>query len=60
MNLNFNTERNGKYPSTVEQVASANNEQILEWINTLQPPASNLEVNLFNEIFNQYTLRGGK
>jgi hypothetical protein len=59
-NLNFDSERTGKYPETIEQILEATNEELLEWISTLPAPSNGKELVKFNEIFNQFHLRGGK
>ena len=60
INLNFNMERDAEYPENLDKVLSASNEEIINWINTLPIPETDLEASLFNEIFNQFQLKGGK
>ena len=60
IDLNFETTpRTYEYP-TISQVREGTNEQIIEWINTLAKPITNDQALVFNEVFNQFHLRGGK
>ncbi len=60
VNLNFSKERDGEYPDDYVEILNATDEEIIDWINTLPAPETDREVEMFNEIFNQFHLRGGK
>jgi len=59
INLNFDETRNLEYPK-LEDLEFIETVDILEYINGLPAPSTPEQVAVFNEIFNQYTLRGGK
>jgi len=59
LNLNFDLDRNGVYPQ-VKDVNDATDSMISEWLNTLAPPETTEQMDIFNKIFNEFHLRGGK
>jgi len=60
INMNFDDEnRNLKYPK-LEDIQSADNDLIMELINGLPSPKSREQLNIFNVIWNEFYLRGGK
>jgi len=60
LNLDFGSERNGEYPVTIKAVQTATDEEVVTWLNELPVPTTDEEVELFNEVFNQFHLRGGR
>lgn len=60
INLNFDeNNRNLEYPK-IEDLESMESTDIIEYINGLPAPRSLEQLMIFNEIWNQYSLRGGK
>lgn len=60
INLNFNMVRNGVYPESIDEICTSSNEQIMYWINNLNYPTNETQLTLFNEVFNQFHIRGGR
>ena len=60
MNFNFNDpNRKAEYPKLYD-VLTGTDHDILYWIESLPSPSKKTEINIFNEVLNQYHLRGGR
>lgn len=60
ININFDSmDRKMEYPN-ISEIKFADNDLILSYINGLPVPENSEQISIFNEIWKEFHLRGGK